>query len=87
MWVGKCGPVDAAEHLEVVFHPISRVWLGARKVVEHVAVHNPLEVAGAVVRSYGGVGPTTRVSRVRAACSGWAGFGAALVQRGDGERR
>jgi len=27
VWVGKCGPVDAAEHLEVVSHPISRVWL------------------------------------------------------------
>lgn len=53
--------------------------MGSREVGEHVAVRNPLEVARAVVRwrepdyedikGVGGKG-----------ASGWAGFGAALVQ-------
>jgi len=53
MWVGKCRQVDADEHLEMVFHRISRVWLeslGSREEAEHAAVHDPLEVARAVVR-------------------------------------
>ena len=56
MWVGKCRQVDADEHLEMVFHWVSRVWLesldvvGSREEAEHAAVHDPLEVARAVVR-------------------------------------
>jgi len=56
MWVGKCRQVDADEHLEMVFHRVRRVWLesldvvGSREEAEHAAVHDPLEVARAVVR-------------------------------------